>query len=232
MKIIPNAGKIADGKNGDIAVDQYHRYKDDVRLLKHMGMDMYRFSISWSRIFPMGSPRQGGVNKEGVAYYNNLINELIKNGIEPFVTLYHWDMPQVLEDEYGGFRSKRVVHDYGIFAKVCFQAFGDRVKYWTTVNEPWIFSVFGYDLGLLAPGRCSPAFGNCTAGNSATEPYIVAHNMLLAHSAGVKIYRTKYQGKQKGSIGISLVMDWIVPFSETLPDQMATQRAIDFRIGW
>jgi len=225
-------GKIEDGKNGDVAVDQYHRYKEDVRHLKYMGMDLYRFSISWSRIFPQGSPRHGGVNEEGITYYNNLINELLKNGMEPFVTLYHWDMPQALEDEYGGFRSRRVVEDFGTFAEECFRAFGDRVKYWTTINEPLTFTLYGYDLGLHAPGRCSPGFGNCTAGNSATEPYIVTHNMLLAHSAAVKLYRTKYQGKQKGSIGISLVVNWMVPYSNSLLDQEATQRAIDFRIGW
>lgn len=225
-------GKIEDGKNGDVAVDQYHRYKEDVRHLKYMGMDLYRFSISWSRIFPQGSPRHGGVNEEGITYYNNLINELLKNGMEPFVTLYHWDMPQALEDEYGGFRSQRVVEDFGTFAEECFRAFGDRVKYWTTINEPLTFTLYGYDLGLHAPGRCSPGFGNCTAGNSATEPYIVTHNMLLAHSAAVKLYRTKYQGKQKGSIGISLVVNWMVPYSNSLLDQEATQRAIDFRIGW
>lgn len=226
-------GKIEDGKNGDVAVDQYHRYKEDVQHLKYMGMDLFRFSISWSRIFPKGSPRHGGgVNEEGITYYNNLINELLKNGMEPFVTLYHWDMPQTLEDEYGGFRSKRVVEDFGIFAEECFRAFGDRVKYWTTINEPLTFSLYGYDLGLHAPGRCSPGFGNCTAGNSATEPYIVTHNMLLAHSTAVKLYRTKYQGKQKGSIGISLVVNWMVPYSNSLLDQEAAQRAIDFRIGW
>nr|AUR53397.1 beta-glucosidase 1 [Abies balsamea] len=225
-------GKIEDGKNGDVAVDQYHRYKEDVRHLKYMGMDLYRFSISRSRIFPQGSPRHGGVNEEGITYYNNLINELLKNGMEPFVTLYHWDMPQALEDEYGGFRSQRVVEDIGTFAEECFRAFGDRVKYWTTINEPLTFTLYGYDLGIHAPGRCSPGFGNCTAGNSATEPYIVTHNMLLAHSAAVKTYRTKYQGKQKGSIGISLVVNWMVPYSNSLLDQEATQRAIDFRIGW
>ena len=129
-----------------------------------------------------------------------------------------------------------VSEDFGIFAEVCFRAFGDRVKYWTTINEPLTFALYGYDLGVHAPGRCSPAFGNCTAGNSATEPYIVTHNMLLAHSAAVKIYRTKYQvrlcsvlnisaltlkhvswiilmfenklqGTQKGSIGMSLVVN-------------------------
>lgn len=225
-------GKTTDGTNGDVAVDQYHRYKEDVQLLKYMGMDVYRFSISWSRIFPKGSSRHGAVNKEGIAYYNNLINELLKNGIEPFVTLYHWDMPQVLEDEYGGFRSKRVVEDFSIFSEVCFRAFGDRVKYWITLNEPLMFSLYGYDLGLIAPGRCSPRFGNCTEGNSAIEPYIVTHNLLLAHSVAVKIYRTKYQNKQKGSIGITLLADWFVPFSKSLSDKRATQRLIDFRIGW
>jgi len=225
-------GKIDDGKNGDVAVDQYHRYKQDVQLLKYMGMDVYRFSISWPRIFPKGSPRHGGVNEEGIAHYNNLINELLKNGIEPFVTLFHWDMPQTLEDEYGGFRSKKVVADFGIFAEECFRAFGDRVKYWVTINEAYTTSYLGYDVGLFAPGRCSPGFGNCTAGNSATEPYIVAHNMLLAHNTAVKIYRTKYQGKQKGSIGMALVMNWMVPFTKSLMDQQAAQRVFDFRIGW
>lgn len=162
------------------------------------------------------------------------------------------------------FSRRSISEDFGIFAEECFRAFGDRVKYWTTLNEPLTFSLYGYDLGLHAPGRCSPGFGNCTAGNSSTEPYIVTHNMLLAHSAAVKIYRTKYQvrlrlcsvlniialniiavsswiiqtlenklqGKQEGSIGIALVVNWMVPYSNSLLDQQATQRAIDFRIGW
>lgn len=141
-------------------------------------------------------------------------------------------MPQALEDEYGGFISKKIVDDFGIFAEECFRAFGDRVKYWLTVNEPLLFSYFGYDLGTYAPGRCSAAFGNCTAGNSATEPYIVGHNILLAHSAAVKIYRTKYQGKQNGSIGIALAVSWVVPFTNSSVDQQAAQRELDFRIGW
>eukprot|EP00253_Pinus_taeda_P010575 PITA_10575 len=225
-------GKIADGKNGDVADDQYHLYKEDIQRLKYMGMDVYRFSISWSRIFPKGSPRHGSVNQEGIAYYNNLINELLNNDIEPFITLFHWDLPQALEDEYMGFLSQKIVEDFRVYAEECFRAFGDRVKYWVTVNEQLYFSYLGYDIGVEAPGRCSPGFGNCTAGDSATEPYIVGHNMLLAHSAAVKIYKTKYQGKQKGSIGIVLTANWMVSCSKSLVDQMATQRAIDFRIGW
>ncbi|KAH9328283.1 hypothetical protein KI387_000391, partial [Taxus chinensis] len=122
--------------------------------------------------------------------------------------------------------------DFSLFAEKCFQEFGDRVKYWTTINEPLVFCMYGYDKGLHAPGRCSSTVGNCTAGNSATEPYIVAHNLLLAHSAVVKIYRTKYQVKQKGSIGMALVTNWFVPFKKSLNNQKATQRVIDFYIGW
>uniref|UniRef100_A0A0D6QRY9 Beta-glucosidase n=1 Tax=Araucaria cunninghamii TaxID=56994 RepID=A0A0D6QRY9_ARACU len=225
-------GKIIDNSTGEVAVDQYHRYKEDVQHLKYVGLDSYRFSISWSRIFPKGSPRHGEVNEEGIAYYNNLINELINNGIKPFATLYHWDMPQALEDEYGGFRNARVVEDFTAFANVCFLAFGDRIKSWLTINEPLIHSTFGYDTGFHAPGRCSPPFGECPAGNSSTEPYIVAHNLLLAHSAAVKLYRSTYQAKQKGSIGIALVATWMEPFSKSLADRRAAQRAIEFRMGW
>lgn len=153
--------------------------------------------------------------------------------IEPFITLFHWDLPQALEDEYMGFLSQKIVEDFGLYAEECFRAFGDRVKYWVTINEQLYFSYHGYDIGIGSPGRCSPGFGNCTAGDSATEPYVVGHNMLLAHSSAVKVYKTKYQGKQKGSIGMVFAADWMVPFSESSAlDLMANQRAIDFRIGW
>ncbi|KAK8498213.1 hypothetical protein V6N11_062090 [Hibiscus sabdariffa] len=108
--------KIVDGSNGDVAIDSYHRYKEDVGIMKEMGLDAYRFSMSWSRILPNGK-LSGGVNKEGVRYYNNLINELIANGIQPFVTLFHWDLPQALEDEYGGFLSPRIVDDFRDYAE-------------------------------------------------------------------------------------------------------------------
>jgi beta-glucosidase len=114
---------------------------------------------------------------------------------------------------------------------VCFLAFGDRVKHWITINEPWSFSSIGYDLGVFAPGRCSSYIGNCSVGNSATEPYIVGHNMLLAHAAAVDIYKRKYQKLQKGSIGIALVALWIVPYSESIIDKRATERAMDFIFG-
>ncbi|KAF5180437.1 Beta-glucosidase [Thalictrum thalictroides] len=224
-------GKIAGGGNGDVAADVYHRYKEDIQILKSLGTDVYRFSIGWPRIFPGGSRRHAEVNSKGVHYYNSLINELIDNGIEPIATIFHWDVPQVLEDEYGGFRSKKILHDFAEFAEFCFKAFGDRVKKWVTVNEPSIFATHGYLNGINAPGRCSPQYGNCTEGDSLREPYIVAHNLLLAHMHAVKIYRTKYQEKQKGNIGIALHSDWYMPYSSLQMDVDATQRVLDNSLG-
>ncbi|MED6147322.1 Beta-glucosidase 12 [Stylosanthes scabra] len=225
-------GKIHDGSNGDAAVDEYHNYKEDVKLMKDMHMDAYRFSISWSRILPKGR-LSGGVNKDGINYYNNLINELLAKDIQPFVTIFHWDLPQALEDEYGGFLSPKIVNDFKDYAEVCFKAFGDRVKHWITINEPWSFSNHGYATGKYAPGRCS-AWQNlsCTGGDSGTEPYIVTHHLLLAHAAAVNIYKTKYQASQKGLIGISLFCFWMVPLKKTELDHLAAQRALDFMLGW
>ncbi|KAL4317323.1 hypothetical protein AHAS_Ahas15G0373600 [Arachis hypogaea] len=224
--------KIADRSNGDIAIDEYHRYKEDVEIMKDLNMDAYRFSISWSRILPKGK-LSGGVNKEGIKYYNNLINELLAKGLKPFVTIFHWDVPQTLEEEYGGFLSLKIVDDFRDYAKLCFEEFGDRVQHWSTLNEPWAFSKHGYAIGSFAPGRCSSWQNlNCTCGDSATEPYNVAHHMLLAHAAAVNIYRTRYQRFQGGKIGITLNCHWMVPLSNTISDRSAAQRSLDFMLGW
>ncbi|XP_017702515.1 beta-glucosidase 12-like [Phoenix dactylifera] len=224
--------KIADKSNGDVALDSYHRYKEDVKIVKELGLDAYRFSISWPRILPNGS-LSGGVNNEGVKYYNNLINELISNGLKPFVTIFHWDLPQSLEDQYGGFLSSNIINDYVDYAEVCFREFGDRVKHWITFNEPLIFSAMGYASGTFAPGRCTPGIvGNCPTGDSGREPYIVGHNMLLAHAATVKLYKNKYQGPQMGKIGITLTTKWFVPIFNTKTNYDAAERALDFAYGW
>ncbi|XP_057833519.1 beta-glucosidase 12 [Cryptomeria japonica] len=222
-------GKIVDGSNGDVANDQYHRYKEDVKLLVDLGVKSYRFSIAWPRIYPKG---RGIVNKKGIAYYNNLIDELLKNGIEPFVTIFHWDLPQILQDEYGGFLSQKIVKDFVAYADTCFEAFGDRVKKWVTINELLSIALSGYNNGNHAPGRCSKSIGNCTEGDSATEPYIVAHNLLLSHAATVKLYREKYQKKQKGLIGVTVVTHWFIPYTNSISDQKATRRILDFYLGW
>ncbi|XP_075479903.1 beta-glucosidase 40-like isoform X2 [Primulina tabacum] len=223
-------GKVLDSSNADVANDQYRLYRKDIQLMKDMGMDAYRFSIAWSRIYPNGT---GRLNEAGVHHYNNLINALLANGIESYVTLYHWDLPQTLEDRYTGWLSPQSIKDFAIYAETCFKEFGDRVKHWITFNEPHTFAVQGYDVGLQAPSRCSILLRSfCRAGNSATEPYIVGHNVLLSHATVVQIYKNKYRPKQRGSIGITLDSFWYEPATNSLEDVEATQRALDFHLGW
>ncbi|GAB4827336.1 hypothetical protein Ancab_034223 [Ancistrocladus abbreviatus] len=224
-------GKIVDHSTGNIATDFYHRYKDDVKLMKDMSIDSFRFSISWSRMLPKGKV-SGGVNKQGVQFYNSLINELLANDIKPFVTIFHWDVPQALEAEYGGFLSPKIVDDYLNYADLCFKEFGDRVKYWATLNEPNFFSKFGYAYGYDAPGRCSKYINNCTYGNSAIEPYQVTHNLLLSHASAVRLYKQHYQQSQQGLIGISVSSNWMVPIDKTYSSLLAASRALDFFTGW
>ncbi|XP_020250280.1 beta-glucosidase 12-like [Asparagus officinalis] len=200
--------------------------------MKDLGVDAYRFSISWSRILPDGKI-SGGVNQEGIQYYNNVINELMSKGIEPYVTIFHWDFPQSLEDQYGGFLSPLVVEDFREYADICFKSFGDRVKNWITFNEPWTYCHRGYAAGIFAPGRCSPwEAGNCSAGDSGREPYIVAHHLILAHASAVKLYRDKYLETQKGKVGITLNTNWFLPYSNAKSNRDAVDRALDFMFGW
>ncbi|XP_042510734.1 beta-glucosidase 44-like [Macadamia integrifolia] len=222
-------GTIANNATAEVSVDQYHRYKEDVNIMAKLNFDAYRFSISWSRIFPNGT---GKVNWKGVAYYNRLINYLLVRGITPYANLYHYDLPLALEEKYLGLLNRQVVEDYANFAEFCFKTYGDRVKNWMTFNEPRVIAALGYDNGFFAPARCSKPFGNCSAGNSATEPYIAAHNLLLSHAAAVKRYREKYQAKQKGRIGILLDFVWYEPLTRGKADQLAAQRARDFHVGW
>ncbi|CAN6841167.1 unnamed protein product [Brassica oleracea] len=223
-------GKITDFSNADVAVDQYHRYEEDVQLMKNMGMDAYRFSISWARIFPNGV---GQINEAGINHYNKLIDALLAKGIEPYVTLYHWDLPQALHGRYLGWLNPQIINDFAAYAEVCFQRFGDRVKHWITFNEPQTFSIHGYAIGLQAPGRCSILFKlTCRSGNSSTEPYIVGHNVILSHATVSDIYRKKYKAKQGGSLGLAFNVAWFEPESNKTEDIEAAQRAQDFQLGW
>ncbi|XP_074572520.1 beta-glucosidase 6-like [Curcuma longa] len=223
-------GKVIDFSNADVAVDQYHRFDEDIQLMKEVGLDAYRFSIAWSRIFPNGT---GEVNQPGIDHYNKLINALLTNGIEPYVTLYHWDLPQALEDRYNGWLDHQIIQDFANYAETCFKAFGDRVKHWITFNEPHTFAIQGYDVGLQAPGRCSiPLQPFCRGGNSAIEPYIVAHHTLLSHATVSDMYRKKYKDAQQGSLGIAFDVMWFEPISNSAVDVDATQRAQDFQFGW
>uniref|UniRef100_A0A803NZT3 Sugar phosphate transporter domain-containing protein n=1 Tax=Cannabis sativa TaxID=3483 RepID=A0A803NZT3_CANSA len=223
-------GNIIDGSNGDIAVDHYHRYLEDVKIMSSLGVNSYRFSISWTRILPKGI--YGGVNPEGVNFYNNLIDALLLKGIEPFVTLTHYDIPQELEDRYGGWLSPKSQNDFAYFAETCFKHFGNRVKYWATFNEPNVQAIWGYRLGTFPPCRCSSHFGNCSNGDSEREPFIAAHNMILSHATAVHVYRTKYQKEQRGSIGIVLQAMWYEALTNSMADKAAAQRAHSFTLNW
>ncbi|CAH8383644.1 unnamed protein product [Eruca vesicaria subsp. sativa] len=219
------------GPTGGVACDGYHKYKDDVRLMYDMGLDAFRLSISWPRLIPNG---RGPVNPKALRFYKNLIDELTRYGIEPHVTLFHNDLPQALENEYGGWIDRQIIDDFTAFADVCFREFGNKVKSWWTINEPNMLAWGGYDLGVFPPMHCSPPFGigNCSRGNSSTEPYIALHNMLLAHASTARLYKQTYKDKQHGSVGITLFAYWMVPFTSSEEDRTATQRAKDFYLAW
>ncbi|EFJ06311.1 hypothetical protein SELMODRAFT_135673 [Selaginella moellendorffii] len=224
-------GKIVDKSTADVASDQYHRYKEDISLLHSLNADAYRLSIAWSRMFPDGTQH---VNPKAIAHYNDVIDALLTKGLKPYVTLFHWDVPYALEKSYGGFLSPQIQRrgiDFGVYAEACFKAFGDRVKDWITLNEPHAFAFYGYGVGLLAPGRCSPEIGNCTGGDSSTEPYVVTHHLLLAHAKATEIYTKRYKASQKGTIGITLDSKWLEPVSNSKKDKAAAERAMEFELG-
>ncbi|XP_020083622.1 beta-glucosidase 18-like [Ananas comosus] len=223
-------GNIQDGSTGDVADDHYHRYMEDIELMQSLGINSYRFSIAWSRVLPRG--RFGEVNQLGIEFYDKLINSLLLKGIQPFVTLSHYDIPQELEDRYGAWLNAEIREDFGYFAEVCFEAFGDRVKYWSTFNEPNVMVKKGYMNGKYPPNRCSEPFGNCLSGDSTTEPYIAAHNVILSHATAAEIYKTKYQKKQGGFIGIVMSTTWYEPLREIPEDRLAVQRALSFDAPW
>ncbi|KAL4581233.1 hypothetical protein LXL04_017443 [Taraxacum kok-saghyz] len=227
--ILRHGDKISGGGNGCVAVDNYARWKEDVQLLKKMGVNYYRFSIPWTRILP-GGKLSRGKSLKGINHYNKLIDELLDNGIKPFVTLFHWDLPNALEEEYMGFLSSKVVDDFVDFADICFWEFGDRVKDWVTLNEPYRFTFSSYIRGQAPPGRG----GKGDEGDPETEPYIVAYNLLNCHAAAYKKYEKDYKAHQKGKVGITLDTDYFKPYGgpNCVEDVKAVQYAYDFMFGW
>ncbi|XP_043705443.1 beta-glucosidase 18-like [Telopea speciosissima] len=222
-------GNINDGSNADVSTDHYHRYMEDVELMHSLGVNSYRFSISWSRILPKG--RFEEINPAGIEFDNKLINALLQKGIQPFVTLHHVDIPQELEVRYGSWL-KYSKKDFRYFAEVCFKAFGNRVKYWATMNEPNLVAKLGYIIGDIPPNHCTRPSNGCCYGNPANEPYVAAHNMILSHATAVDIYRKKYQVKQGGMIGIVIHAMWYEPHRDTPADHLAAKRAVDFFYAW
>ena len=172
-------------------------------MLKELGAKSYRFSLSWSRIIPLGG-RKDPINQKGIDHYVKFAKDLRAAGIEPMVTLFHWDLPEGLDKRYGGLLNKEeFVKDFENYARVCFKAFGSLVKLWITFNEPWCSSILGFGTGLFAPGRTSDR-SKSEVGDSSREPWIVGHNLLLAHGAAVKAYRDDFKKQDGGQIGITL----------------------------
>jgi beta-glucosidase len=200
-------GKIRNNEHACKACEFYHRYRDDIDIIKQLNIPNFRFSIAWARILPDGD---GPVNPLGIAHYNNVINYCIEQGIEPWITIYHWDLPQKLEAQ-GGWTNRKVVEWFTNFATICAKSFGDRVKYWMVMNEPAVFTGAGYFLGVHAPGR---------TGLRNFLPAI--HHVVLAITAGARKLRQLLPG---AVIGTTFSCSHIEPFSEKVRDIKAARRA-------
>lgn len=224
-------GKIAGGDSGDVACDSYHHLADDIALLKKTGAKGYRFSLSWSRIIPLGG-RNDPVNPAGIAFYKKFVDDLLDNGIEPMITLFHWDVPEGIDKRYGGLLNRTEFPlDFAHYARTVFEAI-PRCKHWITHNEPWCSSILGYNTGLFAPGRTSDRTKS-KEGDSSTECWIVGHNLLVAHGRAVKVYRDEFKARDGGQIGITLNGDAVYPWDPSDPaDVEACERKLEFSISW
>ncbi|XP_018335102.1 myrosinase 1-like [Agrilus planipennis] len=214
---------IIDNSTGDVACDSYNKWRTDIEMVKHLGVDFYRFSLSWPRILPSGFSNT--INPDGVRYYNDIINELIKNRIEPLVTLYHWDLPQPLQD-IGGFPNPILADYFQDYAKVAFELFGDRVKRWITFNEPPSICVESFEdantTAAKAPGFQSHGIG-C---------YLCGKTLLMAHAKTYHLYDKMFRPQQEGKIGISVNSPWYEPQTDSIDDKIAAERAIQMNYGW
>ena len=205
---IPN--KTFKGSNGDVAVDHYHRFKEDIALMAEQGLKTYRFSIAWTRILPDG---RGEINQKGLDFYSDLINELLKYGIEPIVTLYHWDLPQALEDAYGGWESRQVIQDFTNYAKILFDAYSDRVNYWVSLNEQNVFMMHGFLMASHPPAVTDPK-----------RMYAANHIANLANASVIKAFR---DGKYPGKIGPSFAMSPAYAVDCQPENVIATENMLD-----
>ncbi|RFU86647.1 beta-glucosidase [Streptomyces triticagri] len=210
-------GKVLGGDTGDVACDHYHRWREDVRLMADLGLRTYRFSVSWPRVQPTG---RGPAVQRGLDFYRELVDELLENGIEPMLTLYHWDLPQELETSFpsgdsagGGWPERDTAHRFADYARIVGEALGDRVRMWTTLNEPWCSAFLGYGSGVHAPGRTDPA-----------AALRAAHHLNLAHGLGAQALRSVLPARAR--LGISLNPSAVRPLTDSAADRDA-QRRID-----
>ncbi len=201
-------GKIANNENGDVAVDHYHRYKEDVALMKEIGLDSYRFSVSWSRVMPEG---RGRVNQAGLAFYDRLVDELLANHIEPYICLVHYDLPQALQDK-GGWPNRDTAYAFAEYARVVTDRLSDRVKVWMTHNEPHVTAFVGHLFGVHAPGKKNPIAGTRAM-----------HHVFLSHGLAAEAIRAS--ARQPVKVGITLSLSPAYPATPSRKDLQASQKA-------
>ncbi|CAO2636702.1 Lactase/phlorizin hydrolase [Lemmus lemmus] len=211
---------VKNNATGDIACDSYNQLEADLNILRALKVKSYRFSISWPRIFPTG--RNSSINSHGVNYYNRLIDGLVQSNISPMVTLFHWDLPQALQD-IGGWENPSLIDLFNSYADFCFKTFGDRVKFWMTFNEPLYMVLFGYSSGVFPPNVQDPGWA----------PYRVSHILLKAHARVYHTYDEKYRQEQRGVISLNLNTNWVEPKDPgVLRDVEAADRMLQFSLGW
>eukprot|EP00878_Enallax_costatus_P013546 GHUV01014162.1.p1 GENE.GHUV01014162.1~~GHUV01014162.1.p1 ORF type:complete len:419 (+),score=70.36 GHUV01014162.1:205-1461(+) len=189
--------------------------------MKQLGLKHFRLSISWSRLIP-GARKGSKINLEAVRFYNNLLDDLQAAGIKPMVAIYHWDLPQTLQDIYQGFLSPEIIQDYVYYAEICFKLFGDRVKRWLTFIEPYVVCNMQYGNGQYAPGIKYGDVGR----------YRCGHNVLLAHAEVVQLYRQKYKPSQRGQVSFTTLVTWPEPATGSAADKRAAQNKLDAEVGW
>lgn len=208
-------GKIHDNSNGDVAADYYHRWQEDIDYADWLGAKAFRFSLSWTRVFP-----NNRVNEEGVDFYNKMIDYILSKNMTPLATIFHWDSPEWNQEKYGGWLDDRMIDDIVSYAGVCFEMFGDRVRYWITLNEPLTYVNLGYGNGYHAPGISAP------------NPYEVAHRSIVAHARIYKLYHKEYASRQCGKISIALNSDFVMAADpNNQEDQWAAERGLLWRMG-
>jgi 6-phospho-beta-glucosidase len=208
-------GKTFKGTNGDIAIDHYHRYKEDVQLMAEMGLKTYRFSVSWSRIIPDGD---GDINEEGLEFYENLVDKLLNHNIEPVLTLYHWDIPQALQDKYNGWESREVIQAFKKYCSVLYKALGDKVNYWITFNEQNVFTQMGYRWATHPPGV-----------SDVKRMFEANHIINLANAEAINLF---HEMVPNGKIGPSFGYGPVYPLTANPKDVLAAENSHDFNNSW
>ena len=207
-------GNVLNGDTGDVACDHYHRWPEDIGLMRELGLAAYRFSVAWPRVLPNG---RGQVNEAGLDFYDRLVDGLLEAGIAPWATLYHWDLPQTLEDA-GGWPSRETADAFVTFADVVSRRLGDRVNRWITLNEPWVSAFLGYETGRHAPGR-----------TDLSDALAASHTLLLAHGRAVPTIRAN---NEDASVGITLNLSPAYPASPAPADAAAAKRYDGYLNRW